>query len=281
MRQLKLVLSLPLLLLLSVTANATSGKLIATPGVTQVEGAAGGGLVPWAVTAGYDTRDEVSLSAFTTRVDVDDYALQVFGMAYGYKDRVELSIARQRFQLERLGGSIRQNVFGAKLRVYGDLIYSRWPQVSVGAQYKRLLDQEVARLVGASETNSGADYYIAISKLHLGAIAGYNALWSTSLRSSKANQLGLLGFGSGADNDRDWLLEGSAAILFSRHLAVGIEYREKSNRLGLGEDDWADIFLAYFPNKKWNVTAAWVELGSIAGAKEQNGLYLSITGYLH
>ena len=62
-------------------------------------------------------------------------------------------------------------------------------------------------------------------------------------------------------------------------IAVGVEYREKSNNLGLGEQDWQDVFVAWFPNKYVSVTAAWLDLGSIAGAKDQTGWYLSVTGY--
>ncbi|MBD3634096.1 MAG: DUF3034 family protein, partial [Methylophaga sp.] len=40
-------------LLMHGAASAADGKLIATPGVSQIHGAAGGGLVPWAQLAGY------------------------------------------------------------------------------------------------------------------------------------------------------------------------------------------------------------------------------------
>ncbi|MBU2038108.1 MAG: DUF3034 family protein, partial [Gammaproteobacteria bacterium] len=57
--------------LLSVPLLA-QGRLLATSGVTQLEGAAGGGLVPWALISGYSEQGEHSLSAFTTRTDVQD-----------------------------------------------------------------------------------------------------------------------------------------------------------------------------------------------------------------
>lgn len=262
-------------------AFAGDGKLIATAGVSQVEGSAGGGLVPWAVTTGYDTRDETSLSVFSSRVDVDDYALQVNGLAFSYHDRIEISFARQRFQLESLGGAIRQNVFGAKVRVTGDVVYSTIPQISVGLQYKRLLDGEIASAVGAHDTESSIDFYAALTKVHLGAFYGYNVLWNAVLRSTSANEMGLLGYGAANDSDRRWEREGSVALLLSRNLAIGGEYREKHNRLGLGEDDWFDFFIAYFPGKRWSTTLAWTELGTIAGAENQSGLYFSLTGYLY
>ncbi|MEE3191298.1 MAG: DUF3034 family protein, partial [Pseudomonadota bacterium] len=43
--------------------NAGS-RLIATSGVTQLEGGAGGGLTPWAVISGYADEGEYSVGAF-------------------------------------------------------------------------------------------------------------------------------------------------------------------------------------------------------------------------
>lgn len=92
--------------------------------------------------------------------------------------------------------------------------------------------------------------------------------------------MGLLGFG-GANNDSyDIMLEASAGILFSRHLVVGAEFRQKPDNLGLGEDHWKDLFISYIPSKNFNLTLAWAELGSIAGAPDQKGIYLSFNGSL-
>ena len=38
-------------------ALAGEGKLIGTAGLNQIEGSGGGGIVPWATLAGYDSRD--------------------------------------------------------------------------------------------------------------------------------------------------------------------------------------------------------------------------------
>ena len=52
-------------------------RLLATGGVMQIEGSAGGGLTPWALIAGYGTREEIGASAFYTHAktndDFDDY----------------------------------------------------------------------------------------------------------------------------------------------------------------------------------------------------------------
>lgn len=267
--------------LLPVFAWAGEGKLQETAGVTQIEGSSGGGLVPWATLAGYDSRDEFSLSAFSTRVSVDDFRLYAFGAALGLFDRVELSVARQTFDLIDTPYEINQNIIGAKVRLYGDVVYSSWPQLSAGVQYKELQDDLLAELVGAEETDNGTDFYLAASKAHLGALFGYNLFWDLTLRGTKANQFGLLGYG-GANNDSyEMMVEGSLAVLLGRKVALGMEYRQKPDNLaGLEEEDAMDVFVAYIPNKHFNLTAAWVDLGTIAGSDPQSGPYFSFTGYL-
>ena len=256
---------------------AASGKLLATPGVSQVEGSAGGGIVPWAQLAGYASDDEIAINGFCSRADVSDYRLDVCGAQLNIYDRVEFSYAEQRFEVPALNTDIEQSITGAKVRSYGDTVYSKWPQLSLGVQHKSLDDGSIASLLGAKDT-SGTDIYLAASKLHLGALAGYNWFWNTTFRYSDANQLGLLGFG-GPDSDKELLFEACTAVFLTHQIAVGVEYREKSNNLGLGEQDWQDVFVAWFPNKYVSVTAAWLDLGSIAGAEDQTGWYLSVTGY--
>lgn len=266
--------------LLCCTASfAGDGKLIGTAGLNQLEGTGGGGIVPWATLSGYDSQDETSASAFVTRVNLDDYRLTALGANLSLFDRVELSVARHTFDLTTLGGEIQQNVYGMKVRLYGDVVYSDFPQLSVGVQHKRLQDSAVAYALGGADEN-GTDYYLAATKVHLGAAAGFNLVWNVTARATKANQLGLLGFGSQSDDNYDLMFEGSVGVLFNRHLAAGVEYRQKPDNLGLGEEDWWDVFITYIPSKSFNVTLAWAELGSIAGAPDQNGLYLSVGGQL-
>ena len=84
----------------------TGGKLLLTGGVTQVEGAAGGGLAPWAVIGGYGTRDQVGANAFYTRVELSDYTLDSYGALVGIRDRVELSVSRQAFDTRAVGAAL-------------------------------------------------------------------------------------------------------------------------------------------------------------------------------
>ncbi len=269
-------------LLTSSLAIAGDGKIIATAGLTQIEGSGGGGLVPWASLSGYDTRDQYSIGAYNTQVNVDDFRLQSWGLTTGFFDRVEVSFAQQVLDLtsSSTGGDIRQNIFGLKARLYGDVIYSYWPQVSLGLQYKTLLDEGVAQSVNADNTDNGTDIYLAMTKVHLGLICGYNFVWSVNFRATKANEMGLLGFGGPDNKSYEIMTEASAGVLLNQHLAVGLEYRQKPDNLGLKEDDWKDAFITYIPNKNMSLTLAWAELGTIAGAKDQNGWYVSLNASL-
>lgn len=267
------------LLVIPLAGVAADGKLIGTAGLNQIEGAGGGGIVPWATLSGYDSREQHSLNVFATQVNVDDYRLQVLGTSLSLYDRVEVSAARHTFDLTTLGGDISQNVYGAKVRLYGDVVYSTYPQLSAGVMYKDLQDNQIANALGSADS-SGIDYYLSATKVHLGAVAGYNLVWGLTARMTQANQLGLLGFGQQNDDEHELMMEGSVGVLFNRHLVVGAEYRQKPDNLGLGEEDWWDVFVTYIPTKSFNVTLAWAELGSIAGADNQNGLYLSIGGQL-
>lgn len=254
------------------------GKILATPGVAQVEGAGGGGLVPWAQLAGYATEDEVSASAFCTLAELDDFRLQVCGAQLNLHDRVEFSYAEQQFDVEPLSLTLKQRIFGTKFRLFGDLIYSPWPQLAFGVQHKFLKTDNTAMALGA-EDDQGTDIYLAASKLHLGALFGYNLLWNLTMRHTQANEMGLLGFG-GPEKHKPVYAEASAAILFNKHLAVGMEYRQKPDNLGLDEHDWQSLFMAWFPNKHVSVTAAYLDLGTIATVEDQTGWYLSLMGNL-
>jgi hypothetical protein len=266
------------------SAHAGDGRLLATGGATEVEGSAGGGLVPWAVLAGYGTRDEVGGTAFRTQLQLPDYRLDTWGAAFTLHNRVEFSVARQRFDLGTLGKAIgmpgaalKQNVVGAKARLFGDLVYGSTPQLSVGVQYKRDAGFAILRVAGARHA-SGTDVYVSATRLMLAALGGYDLLWNLTVRSSNANQFGLLGFGGDRGN-RQLLAEGSLAMLFNPNLAAGVEYRQKPNHLSFArEDAAADAFVGWFPDKRLAVTAAYVDLGSIAGLEHQRGLYLSVQG---
>jgi len=256
-------------------------RLLATGGAQQIEGAAGSGLVPWALIAGYGTRDQVGGSAFLTAVHVDDFDLRTYGAAVGWGDRVELSYARQRFDAGSVvpGLFLRMDTVGVKVRVAGDAVYDqdRWmPQVAIGAMHKHNLDATIPKAVGAQKA-SDTDFYVAATKLWLAGLAGRNVLLNGTLRYTRANQYGLLGFGGDREDRLRAQPELTAAILPRDDLAVGIDWRRKPDNLSAFREERAgDVFVAWFPSRYAAITAAYVDLGSIAGKPRQRGGYLSL-----
>ena len=256
--------------------------MLATGGVMQIEGSAGGGLTPWALIAGYGTREQIGGSAFYTYAETqDEFDMNLGGFALGFNNRVEISYGHQRLGLGNTvpGESISMNTLGAKVRLFGDAVYdqdSMVPQVSMGVQLKHNEDFDfVPKSIGAKKA-FGTDFYVSATKLYLGAIAGRNLLLNATLQATKANQFGLLGFGG--DNKDSYSLQpaGSAAIMLTDNFIIGAEYRARPDNISVfKEDDAKDVFIAWFPIKNVSLTAAYVDLGNIADQDNQKAWYLS------
>lgn len=256
------------------------GKLVLTDGVTTVEGASGGGIATWSTIAGREADHGIGISGHATIVELPDFGLESHGVAIGIANRVELSYARQNFDTRAAGATLglgrgytlNQDIYGAKVRLLGDVVYGETllPQVTAGVQYKRNLDRPVALAVGAADSD-GLDFTVSLTKLLLAR----SLLINTTARLTQSNQLGLLGFGGPAGKGRSLQFEGSAAYQLSRRAVIGVEARTKPDNLGLGEDDWTDLFAAYAVSDNLTVTAAYVDLGSIATFDDQRGAFLS------
>lgn len=273
-------------------AHAATDKLLLTGGVSTVDGAAGGGISPWAVIGSNATEGQWGATAHASHARTRDYRLNAFGAALGWNDRLELSLARQDFDTGETGPALgvpgltlKMDIVGAKLRVAGDAVLDSdtWvPQVAVGVLAKRVDAGGLAPTLAAlGARRDGTELYLSATKLFL----AQGVLVNATLRATKANQGGLLGFG-GTQHDAPRLMpEVSVAWLVNRTLAIGAEYRKQPDNLnpsilgsGLRADDWADVFVAWAPSKHLSVTAAWVDLGRIVPAvkaRRQTGAYLS------
>ena len=297
----------PAIALIAVTAatfcagvQADTGKLLLTGGVSSIDGAAGGGLTPWATIGSNATDGEIGGSAYVTNVGTKDYGLNIYGVAVGFNDRFELSINQQDFDTKGTGAALKlpglhlkQTIVGAKLRVAGDAILDSdtlMPQIAVGVQHKMLGSTGLdATLNALGAKRSGTDFYVSATKLFL----GQGLLVNGTLRATKANQNGLLGFGAtlgGNENSYSLQPELSVGYLVSKNVVVGAEYRFMRNKLetagaaaglgnGLRSQDWKNIFVAWAPSKNLSLTLAYVDLGVIVPAttdnRKQTGYYLS------
>ncbi len=274
-------------------AAADTGKLVLTGGVTSIDGAAGGGISPWAVTGTQATQGQWGASAALSRAQTQDFSLDVAAATLGWNDRVEASLARQRFDTGPTGTALGLpglkldlDVVGLKARVAGEAVLDAdtWlPQVAVGLLHKRLHAgglQPTLDALGAKR--EGTEFYASATKLFLAP----GLLLNATLRATKANQDGLLGFGSVRRGSLQWKPEVSVAWLAQRNLAFGAEWRAKPDNLNhvlgdgvLREDDWTDLFVAWAPWRQLSLTAAWVDLGHVTPPfvqRRQQGAYLSL-----
>jgi len=270
---------------LAAVPGMAGDRLQWTGAVTQVEGAAGGGVVPWALIGGLGTDQQLGATAFATYVTTADFSLRSGGFGVDYADRVEIAVTRQRFDAASVvpGLTLGQDIVGLKVRLLGDAVFAPdqyLPQIALGTQWKRTLDfDQIPRAVGAAR-GTDLDLYLAATKLYFAALAGHNVIIDATVRRTRANQFGLLGFGGDGSGFR-WVPEASAAVWLSERLLLGAEYRDKPNNLRAFREDAAeDLFLAWSPVKNLTLTAAWADLGSIAGKPAQRGLYASLwVGY--
>ena len=260
-----------------------SGRLLATSGVSQLEGAGGGGLASWALITGYGTNDAVGGNVHDTFAATSDFTLESAGAAVGVRDRVELSYAHLWFDTRQAGArlgigrgyTITEDVAGLKVRLFGDAVYDQdsWlPQVAAGAQFKSNDDHALLRAIGARSAQ-GVDFTLSATKIFL----AQSLLVNATVRATKANQFGLLGFGGDRTAGYRPEFEGSLAYLLTRRLAFGAELRTKPDNLRFAHEGPAlDAFAAYFVNKHVSVTLAYLDLGPVANQGRQDGVYLSL-----
>ncbi|MGB1557412.1 MAG: DUF3034 family protein [Oceanococcaceae bacterium] len=311
-------------LLASASASAgliNSDKVLATGGVIMVDGAGGGGITPWATISGYGTRDGINGGLHYTWVYLPDYTLNSIGATVGFFDRFELSYSKSILPtggtfdtvglaadslgldtgIEPFNTTINMEIIGAKLRLFGDAVYTSdsWiPQVAVGGFLKSNENKALLRTLQAAESEDW-EAYVAATKIFF----PISTLVNVTARYTSANQTGLTGFGGPDGNDKEVRFEASIAHLLAKNTAIGVEYQQHGDNLDghsvdlggvdlslltplLGnagdtltqrkESDWYDFFFAYLPNKNLSLTFAYAMLGNITLTPDQHGFYISL-----
>ena len=323
------------------------GRILGTGAVTAVDGAAGGGINPWAVISGYGTNQQIGATAFYSHVLLNNYNMDAYGASVGLFNRIEISFARQSFGLGNTGqvldnrilntavgpgalpygttassalisdgvpepgpaffGSnydLNQDIVGLKVRLFGNIIYDQnwWePQVSVGVDFHHNeMPKNLANTLHVAR--NGVSYYLSATKVWINGLFGLTTLADVNIDVTNANQQGLLGFGGVNGMGYKVLPAASVGVFLNRHVVLGAEYRDMPQNqliaasgtvvtpsggiplhLGtLGDavsktSAWKDVYVAWFPYKQLSLTAAYVDLGTIATEKNQSGLYLSLT----
>jgi len=299
------------------------GKVLATGGVITVDGAGGGGITPWATISGYETRDGINGGLHYTWVYLPNYSLNSYGATLGFFDRVELSYTNSTLPtgstfdtvglaarllssavtdtgVKPFNTTIKMDVYGVKIRLFGEAIYDSdnlIPQVAIGGFYKNNHNDELLKTLQAAKAKDW-EAYICATKIFF----PINTLINATVRYTSANETGLTGFGTTGDNKKKFRPEVSVAYLLAKNTAIGGEYQKHGRNLdgkrvqlegvdltqltpllgGTGdtltqrESDWFDLFFAYLPNKNLSFTLAYAMLGDITITPNQNGFYFSM-----
>ena len=150
------------------------------------------------------------------------------------------------------------------------------PAVTAGVHFKknsgiRSIDHRLGNALSfrGFERESGVDFTIAASKTFPKLLCNRPVLTTVGVRFTQGAQIGWLGFGN------DWAtnIEASVAWVPTDWLAVGYEYRQKTNpyrRIALvtDEDDWHTILVAWIINPHMSLAGAWAHLGNVANGVE-------------
>ena len=252
--------------------------------LTDVEGQAGGGLVPWALLSSGPT---VAISHLNTQnLDVNIVAANT-----SFANRVEVSYAHSMLDVtgSNLGSKNIDAVDNLGLKVKLNDMGDSMPQFALGLVYKKasgsLVDNVLTPALGVD--SSSTDVYGAATKIV--TVGGKTLLLNGVLRATKANQMGLLGFGggttAGAKTGYSIEPEVSAELFVADNVVFGAEYRAQPSNSVAGTDGVLhqnsayDLNVVYVANKNLTLTAAYVGLGQVAPAatgssNNQNGMFL-------
>ncbi len=275
---------------ISILAAMLTTSFGAQATVANIDGQAGGGLVPWALLSSGPTVAYTHIG--TQNLDINSLAINT-----SFSNRVEVSYAHNMLNdsapVLNAGGALvgnnTDNVdnFGIKVKL-NDMSDSM-PQFALGAVYKKASGNLASTLNTALGVNtSSTDVYGAVSKIV--NMAGKNVLLNGVLRATKANALGLLDFGGGntAGASTGYKIEPelSAEIFAASNVVVGAEYRRQPNYAMAGtaqatylsQNSAYDFHVVYVANSNFSLTAAYVNLGTVApvanGYTRQNGMFL-------
>lgn len=252
--------------------------------ITDVDGQAGGGLVPWALLSAGPT---VAISNLNT----ESLGINILAANTSFANRVEVSYAHSMMHIT--SGSLGSNNIDAvdniglkvKLNDMGDSM----PQFALGLVYKKASGNLVDNVLipGLGVDSSSTDVFGAATKIV--TVGGKTVLLNGVLRATKANQMGLLGFGGGttAGAKTGYSIEPEVSIeMFAAdNVVFGAEYRAQPNNSVaatdgvLHQNSAYDLNVVYVANKNLTLTAAYVGLGQVAPAatgttNNQNGMFL-------
>jgi len=252
-----------------------------------IEGVGGVAVVPVAylVNPGPEGTNVGLPSVSVLNVSLGKMNLQTFAVSQTFFRRLEVGYAVSRFDL----GTLPKAISKAGLRIHRQEVYLHHfnlramlleensfglplPAVTAGVHFKvnggiRGIDNSLGGAlsgIGLSRRN-GVDYTLTASKTFAKLAFGRPVILTAGVRNSAAAQLGYLGF----SDERATTIEASAVCLVTDRLALGYEFRQKSDpydRIGGlidGEDNWHTVCAGFILNEHMAIYGAWGFLGNV------------------
>lgn len=266
-----------------------------------IEGVAGGIITPMAYLSNPPVQGTMvgMPSISLSYLQFGSKSIQTFAVSETLYRRIEVGYALSRFYMGSLPHVIRKtmaidvdrnSVYLHHLNLRAMLVEEDsfdlpLPAITAGAHFKyndgiRSIENRMGGSLGAIgfERNNGVDFVITASKTFPEMFFGRELMASLGVRTSQAAQLGYLGFSD------DWktTLEANVFCSLSDWLAVGYEFRQKSNPYAQldgvfgQEHDWHAVSVDLIVNEHLSVRAAWVYLGTMANSDNSNGAALQV-----
>lgn len=155
------------------------------------------------------------------------------------------------------------------------------PAVTLGLHHKRNetskdIDNRTGGFLSANgiKNDTGTDFTIYATRLF--TTTPRPLLVNVGLRSTKAAQIGLLGF----TDKRKTVFEGNFGYMILDNLVIGAEYRQKPHEYTPGiaggvtliekEDNWGSAFMTYVANDHMTASVAYMRLGDVLNHKADN-----------
>ena len=242
-----------------------------------VDGGTGGVLTPAPGLNG--PADGLGGRAFITHARLRDFQFTSVGAGLVVNDRWEFTASQPNLGVGS-SDDVRQNVFGARLRLLGSARRPLAPAASLGVSYRRQSDFGLEGSLGAAEPRRRDDWD-ALATMGVGyRLGGERAVRiNTSARWTRANAGGLFGFGGTDGDSRALHLEGGVHAAVTRTLQFSGEYRQQPDHLANDPGDaWWAAYVSYALTPEVQLGAGWMDLGRVAGADRQDGPFLTLRG---
>jgi hypothetical protein len=274
----------------------------------SIEGYGGGAITPMAYLVNPGPQDCVfGKPAFALTVgNLGDKQLQAITLTETVYDRIEFGYAADRASLGDLTadieeqtdmdaetGSIWLHNFNVRVLLVKEdtcLAGLPLPAITAGIHFKyndgiAQINNNLGNVLSTIgyRANNGVDFTLTMTK-KFAKVFGRPLFVTAGLRESEAADIGLLGFG----DTYHLTFEGNLVYMLTDHIAVGYEFRQKTDPYGTiasnepgewlvgPEDNWHAVEVGYIINKRTTLCAGWGHFGNLVNSEANDSWLMQL-----